>query len=104
MITLGTALFSAGTASWGWWTVPLIAAVLALLRARPWHASVAAVAAWSLLLGRDAAASPLMPYADRLGGLFGLPGVVLVLLTVLFAGLLAWSAATVVDSLRNGGS
>jgi hypothetical protein len=88
----------------GWWTVPLFAAVLALFRAGPWQAAAGALAAWSILLVRDGAASPLMPYADRLGALFGLPGVVLVLLTVLFAGLLAWSAATVVDSLRNGGS
>lgn len=95
--------FGAGTVLAGWWALPVLAALLALVRLPAWQAASAALLAWMALLLRNAAAAPLLPYADRLGGLFGFPGFAILLMTLLFAALLAWSAAAVVDSLKPGG-
>ena len=103
LMVVGTVGFALATAYMGWWTVPLLALLLGM-RLGPGLVGLAAALGWAGLLGRDALAAPLLPYAGKLGGLFGLPGWSFVLLTVLFAGLLAWSAAALIDSLRRGGT
>jgi hypothetical protein len=103
LLVIGAVGFALAPADIGWWTVPLLASLLGI-RLGAGAVGVAAGVGWAGLLARDAVTAPLLPYAGRLGGLFGLPGWSLVLLTVLFAGLLAWSAAALIDSLRRGGT
>jgi hypothetical protein len=89
----------------GWWGVPLAAAVWGLLSdGDGLPAAIAASAAWAALLVRDAAFGPLGDLAATLGGLFHVPPVVLVLLTVSFPALLAWSAAVVSGARRSTGT
>jgi len=91
------ALLAAGTWVAGWWAVPLVAAVWSLAR-RPTSPAVvglAAALAWGLLL-------LTLPWDDlgrlthRLGGVFSVPGVVPLGLTLAFSGLLGWSSARLV--------
>jgi hypothetical protein len=49
-----------------------------------------------MLLAFDAVCGPVGVVGQRLGGVLRVPAVVLVLVTLLFPALLAWSAATVV--------
>jgi hypothetical protein len=92
------ALCGAGTWFLGWWAVPTVAAGWAWLRpgARAWVAGAAAAAAWSLLLAELAIEGPLGAVAVRVGGIFSLPGGVMLLLSPLYAFGLAWSAARLV--------
>lgn len=89
-------LFAVATYALGWWTVPLIAALWALMShdenvAR--YTALCAVAGWTTLLLLDAAKGPVANMAARLGGVMGIPSVLLYVLTLLFPALLAWSAA-----------
>lgn len=101
LILAGAVAFAAGTWALGWWTLPLIAAVWGF-RGRVGDAVVAATAAWGALLVVQTTRAPLGPLLERLGGLFGVPPWALVVLTLAFAGLLAWSAATLVAGFRRG--
>ena len=95
--------FAVATFGLGWWTVPIIAALYALASTNPGRARTAGLCAlggWATLLLLDAAKGPVGAMATRLGGVMGLPGVVLLLLTLIFPALLAWSAATLTPSLR----
>jgi hypothetical protein len=93
--------FAAGTWGLGWWTLPLIAAACGL-RCRVADTVVAATLAWGALLVVQATRAPLGPLLERLGGLFGVPPWALMVLTLAFAGLLAWSAATLMAGFRRG--
>lgn len=98
---LGWFLFLVGlmalvTWATGWWGVALLAAAWSLTRrpTPPGAVGLAAALAWGcllLLLPLDA----LGRLAARLGGVFGLPGPVVLGLGPLFAALLGWSAAHV---------
>ena len=95
--------FAVATFGLGWWTVPIIAALYALASTNPKRARTAGLCAlggWATLLLLDAAKGPVGTMATRLGGVMGLPGVVLLLLTLIFPALLAWSAAALMPSLR----
>ncbi|HEV8196865.1 MAG TPA: hypothetical protein VGP87_09520 [Gemmatimonadales bacterium] len=84
---------------YGWWAVPVVAALWGILRpmvnAPAATASLAAASAWGLwLLGdwqTDHDAMTLL--TTRLGGVMGAPPAVLILLTLVLAAVLAWSAA-----------
>lgn len=89
----------------GWWAIPVTAAVWGIMRPvvqRPaiFAASTAALA-WTGWLVVDA----LSPRGDfsglavRLGGIFSLPAPALLAITVLFAALLAGSAAYVAGAI-----
>ena len=84
----------------GWWGVLVAALVIGyVFRAEGgggWRIAVAAALAWSMLLAFDAVSGPVGVLGQRLGGVLRVPAVVLVLVTLLFPALLAWSAATVV--------
>jgi hypothetical protein len=88
--------------SWllGWWGVLLAASIVGYVFFREggggWRVALAAAVAWGSLLAIDAAAGPFGTVARTLAGVLRLPGLVLVLLTLAFPALLAWSAATVV--------
>jgi ABC-type enterobactin transport system permease subunit len=89
---------AAATAAGGWWTIPLLAAVWTrVLRRDDATATICALGAasgWALLLAWDAAHGPVGTVARRVGGVFMLPGWGFVGLTLLFAALLAVTAAT----------
>jgi hypothetical protein len=95
--------FVLGTAFLGWWTVPIVAGVwgaVATYALRPWRTAAAGAAlAWALLLVVSGTRGSLLQLAGLLGGIFGLPGFAIVLLTLAFPALLAWSAAGLVSSL-----
>lgn len=95
--------FAAGTRMFGWWAVPTIAALWGLIaRGAPGSAvaaAMAAVLAWSGLLGFDALSGRVGALLARIGPLFTLPGVVLIGVTLLLAALLAWSAAATFGGL-----
>lgn len=88
----------------GWWTVPLVAAfvgsVLYVREGVAWRMALAGALAWTLLLLVNATSGRLGVTATTLGGVLRLPGVVVVLITLVFPVLLAWSAATVAIAVR----
>ncbi|HEU4566115.1 MAG TPA: hypothetical protein VFS05_15750 [Gemmatimonadaceae bacterium] len=83
----------------GWWGVPVAAAAWGVMaRGRAAAAREAALAAaigWALLLAWQATRGPLGALASRLAGVFGVPTPALILITLLWGALLAWSAAAV---------
>ena len=88
----------AATAWLGWWTLPVLAGAWGL-RYAPLDAALAAALSWGGLLAWQAARAPVMVLAERVGGIFSLPSWAMLLLTPLFAALLAWSAAAVAHRL-----
>jgi hypothetical protein len=91
--------FTVGTALLGWWTVPLLGALWGVIAWRTPRVAVtaglAALLAWAVLLLVAARADAFGRLAGALSSVMQLPGVALVLLTLLFPALLAWSAARV---------
>jgi len=95
--------FAVATFAFGWWTVPVLAALYAIASSNPKRARTAglcALAGWGTLLALDFAKGPVAEMGHRLGGVMGLPSVVLYILTLFFPALLAWSAAKLIPSLR----
>jgi hypothetical protein len=92
-------------ATWlgGWTGVPLVAFLWGASQRDDSRASlvagIAAPAAWAVLLLLAALSAPVFTVADRVGGLAGLPGPLVVLVMLVFAGALAWSAAEVGSAL-----
>ena len=88
---------AAATAVGGWWTIPVLAAVwMRVLSRDAATATICAIGAasgWALLLVWDAAHGPVDTVAGRVGGVFLLPGWGFAGLTLLFAALLAATAA-----------
>jgi hypothetical protein len=96
-------LFAVATYALGWWTVPIIAAVWSIASRDLKPALIAALCAaagWATLLVLDVVKGPVDTMASRLGDVMGVPAFVLLLLTLVFPALLAWSAAALVSSLR----
>jgi len=98
IIVLGVA-FGAGTLFVGWWSIPIIALAWGwLVGPARWPATRAAVGAglaWVGFLAYDAMRGPAGRLARTLGELLRLPPIALVVVTVFFAVILAWSAAIV---------
>lgn len=94
VLTLGT-LIALGTWFIGWLAVPLVALVAGAWRREIWPVTLAAVLAWSALLVADAAGGRFGALATSVGGVIGVPAIGPVILTLVFAALLAASAATV---------
>ena len=94
------ALVVAG-ATWfvGWWSVVLVALVAGYVyRARDgraWSVALGAASGWAALLLFDAFSGPLAHAATTIGGAMRIPAPALLVVTLLFPALLAWSAATV---------
>jgi hypothetical protein len=102
-VVLLAEVFAVATYAFGWWTVPVIAALWALLSRDDKPARVSAMCAaigWGTLLVLDAVKGPVAEMAARLGGVMRIPAFVLILLTLIFPALLAWSAAALVDAFR----
>jgi hypothetical protein len=101
-VVLLAELFAVATYALGWWTVPVVAAVYAIMSRDSNRARVAALCAgagWATLLLLDSLRGPVGNMAVRLGGIMGLPGYVLLILTLVFPALLAWCAAALVSQL-----
>jgi len=98
IIVLGVA-FAAGTFYVGWWAVPVIALAWGWLvgptRRPATRAALGAAIAWMGFLAHDAMRGPAGRLARTLGVAMHLPAPVLVVVTVLFPAILAWSAAAV---------
>jgi hypothetical protein len=97
-VLVTAAAVAAATAYFGWWSVPLVAAIAA--RVFP-HAPVRTAAlggalGWGGLLAWSAWQAPVAPLLHRLGGLLHLPGWGLVALTLIFPTLLAGASARAV--------
>jgi hypothetical protein len=99
VLTIVAAILVAATWVAGWWGVPLVAIVAgALLAARRGIAgltALAAVIAWSVLILIDGASGRFGVLARVVGATLKLPAGALLVVTLLFAALLAWSAAAV---------
>jgi hypothetical protein len=98
--TLGVALVVAACTWVGeGWCVPIVGAAYALLRrssAAPIEAGLGAMVAWAVLFLLNAGQPAFQVLLTRLGGVFPLPGVIVLVMAVVFAALLAWSAARLV--------
>ena len=95
-------LFAVATYAFGWWTVPIIAVLWAIVSRdsnRALVASLCAAGGWASLLLLDAARGSVGTMASRLGGVMGVPGFVLLILTLVFPALLAWCAASLASGL-----
>lgn len=105
IILLGVA-FGLGSLYVGWWSIPIIALAWGWLvgsaRRPATRAAAGAVLAWLGCLAYDAVRGPLGRLARTLGATMRLPPVVLLIVTVLFAALLAWSAASVGSEISPG--
>jgi len=81
----------------GWWGVAIAAllagAVLWRRRGVAWLVALAAIVAWSALILTNAIGGRLATLASSIGGVMSVPPILLVIVTLLFGALLAWSAA-----------
>ncbi len=104
LVPLAAAVMAVLTWLVGWWAVPLVAAFVGSLvyvrEGVAWRMALAGAVAWALLLIVNATTGRLSVAATTLGGVLRVPGVVLVLITLAFPALLAWSAATVAIAVR----
>ena len=95
--------FAVATYALGWWVVPLIAVIWALVSRDPAKARFAALAAaagWATLLLLDVTRGQVGVMGSQLGGVMKLPAFALYLLTLIFPALLAWCAATLTPTVR----
>ena len=95
---------AAATAVAGWWAIPVLAAawmrILPGATARATICAIGAASGWTLLLVWDTAHGPAGTVARRVGGAFQLPGWGFVGVTLLFAALLAGTAAAAARRAR----
>jgi hypothetical protein len=100
--------FALATLALGWWGVPIVGGIWGFLgrtHQRPaGTAAIAAAAGWGGLLLWAAAEGPVARLAAKLGATMLLPGAALMIVTLLFAALLAWSAAAVVGGVARRGT
>ena len=99
-----TLVMIAGTWWIAWWMVPLAAAVYGAsgwgARSAVQTATLAGAAAWGAILAYDAWVGPVTRLTHLFGTVFQMAGGTLVIVTVLFAALLALSAAWFARSVR----
>jgi hypothetical protein len=98
-IALLAVAIAAATWAGGWSAVPLVAFLWGAWRREhsraPLAAGAAGALAWGGLLAVSALTAPVLAVADRVGGLAGVPGAAIVLVMLVFAFGLGWSAAEV---------
>lgn len=99
--------FAVVTYAAGWWSVPVLGGLWAMFsgeRHAARNAALCAAAGWASLLLLDAVRGPVGTMASQLGAVMRIPAVALYLVTLLFAALLAWSAAELVPRVRKTGA
>jgi hypothetical protein len=98
--------FGIGTAVLGWWAIPLFALVASLLLRHVTRQALvlgaAASLAWAILLLWNAMRASLWTFAETAGGALGASALALIVVTLLFPGVLAWSIAGVVQWISRG--
>ena len=81
----------------GWWGVVVAAlvagALLHLRRGAAWLVALAAIVAWGALILFNAVGGRFATLSATVAGVMRVPPAVLVIVTLLFGALLAWSAA-----------
>jgi hypothetical protein len=103
-----TLCFGVATCVVGWWGVPVVGLAWGVWSGRNTKPPVAAgltaatcaVVAWAVLLAWTAALGPLPLLARTLGAVAGVPGAALIVMTLVFAGVLAWSATAATAAER----
>jgi hypothetical protein len=107
MLVFWLTAIAVATSTWvlGWWGVVTAAlAVGALCWKRTgiaWMTALAAIVAWSVLLLIDATRGRFAALASAIGGTMGIPSALLLVVTLLFASLLAWSSAVVGSAIAS---
>ncbi len=81
----------------GWWGVALLAFLAGALAwssdGRPWITALAAALAWGALLLTNVTGGRFATLSSSLSGVMRIPAAALVVATIIFAALLAWSGA-----------
>ena len=101
MLALFASSLAVAVLTWllGWWGVVVAAliagAVLWQRRSAPWLVALAAVVAWAALIVVDTFGGRFSVLARSLAGVMRAPSAALLVVTLLFGALLAWSAAVV---------
>jgi hypothetical protein len=97
------AAVAVGTWLVGWWAVVPVSIIAGVLYrdegGRSLRVAAAAAIGWALLLAIDAVAGPIGLLTTLLGGTIGIPGPVLLVVTLVFPAVLAWSSATAAAEL-----
>ena len=107
VLGLGALAIAVGTMVTGWAAVPAMGLVVGLTRPcdRPVLTGMGAGAlAWGVLLLWGLTRGPVSELAEVLGGVLGLPGAVVVVITLLFPAVLAGAAAGLGSAVRAMGS
>lgn len=103
-VILLAAAFALATAWFGWWAVPLVAfawGVMALAVTRAaLIVAVSAALGWLALLFWTTMHGPVSALAHLLASTMHVPSVALVLVTLIFPAVLAWSAASLAAAAR----
>lgn len=103
LLVVRTTGFALVTATGGWLTVPLTAAVWSALptaeRHRELRLALAAALSWALLLLWNARQGDMSRLLAVLGGTLQVPPASLVVLTLAIPALLAWSASVVANAI-----
>jgi Na+-translocating ferredoxin:NAD+ oxidoreductase RnfD subunit len=92
---------AAATLTWllGWWGVAVAALIAGVLlrrrRGAAWLIALAAVVGWSALIVVDTIGGRFSTLAASISGVMRVPAPALLVVTLLFGALLAWSAAVV---------
>ena len=102
-ISLVALVMALGTWLVAWWTLPIIAVVIGFLfrdeGGRAGHVALGATMAWAVLLVIDFVMGPFARLTTTLGGVMGVPGPVVLIVTLLFPAALSWSAAVIGGSV-----
>ena len=99
MLALFVTALGAALLTWlvGWWGVAIAAliagAALSHRRGVAWLVALAAVMAWCGLILGNAVGGRFAVLASSIGGVMRVPPALLIVVTLLFGALLAWSAA-----------
>jgi hypothetical protein len=100
MVALLATAMGVATLTWafGWWGVviaALVAGAVLQRRGAAWLVALAAVVAWGALVAVDTLGGRFPALATSIGGVLRVPAAALLVVTLLFGALLAWSAAVV---------
>jgi hypothetical protein len=101
MLVLLTTALAVAALTWllGWWGLVIAALIAGVVlqgrRGAPWLIALAAVVAWGVLILVDTLGGRFPALATSIAGVLRVPAAALLVVTLLFGALLAWSAAVV---------
>jgi hypothetical protein len=101
--SLLTVAFALATRALGWWSVPIVAGCWAYRdggrRRTPWEAGLGAIFGWALIIVWTDTIAPLSELLRRVSALLDVPPILFLSATLLYGGILAWSAALLASML-----